>query len=142
MVTGAEQSEKTAKDAAFVKLSTDLFGDQKEGIMTNAKKFLTTHVDTKVLPLLEGLDEKQMTVLLAITDGMAKKFTGEDPFRGGGAGTGGSGGETKEQLIAAMQKIQADPVYSDPFKDRPKHAGLLAQMEVIRGKLKKLQGGA
>jgi hypothetical protein len=41
-----------------------------------------------------------------------------------------------------MQTIQKDPSYADPFKDRPKHAELMQRMEVIRGKLKKLQGGA
>jgi len=41
-----------------------------------------------------------------------------------------------------MQAIQRDPCYSDPFKDRPKHAELQAKMEVIRGKLKKLQAGS
>jgi hypothetical protein len=137
----AEQGDRVAKDAAYTKLSTELFGDQRDAITSNAKKFLATHVPANVLPLLEGMDEKQMTVLLAVTDGMAKKFTGEDPFRGGGAGAGGSGGETKEQLIGQMQMIQKDPTYSDPFKDRPKHAELMARMEVIRGKLKKLQAG-
>lgn len=140
MVSQAETSEKTTKDTAFTKLSGELFGDQKEAITTNAKKFLSTHVPPNVLPLLEGMDEKQMTVLLAVTDGMAKKFTGEDPFRGGGAGAGSGGGETKDQLIAQMQTIQKDPAYSDPFKDKPKNAELNAKMEVIRGKLKKLQG--
>jgi hypothetical protein len=46
---------------------------------------------------------------------MAKKFTGEDPFRGIGGGAPG-GGETKDQLVAAMQAIQRDPAYSDPSK--------------------------
>jgi len=142
MVSQAEGVEKTAKDAAFIKLSGELFGDQKETITTNAKKFLATHVPANILPLLEGMDEKQMTILLAATDGMAKKFTGEDPFRGGGAGTGSGGGETKEQLIGQMQAIMKDPAYSDPFKDKPKYVELNAKMEGIRAKLKKIQGGA
>lgn len=141
MVKAAEANEKTTKDAAFTKLSTDLFAGNKDAIIGNAKKFMATHIPENVRPLLDSMDEKQLTVLLALTDGMAKKFTGEDPFRGGGAGAGGGGGETKEQLIAQMQAIQKDPVYADPFKDRPKHAELLSKMETIRGKLKKLQGG-
>jgi hypothetical protein len=141
LVHGAEQSEKTRKDTEFDTLSKDLFGDQKEAILTNGKKFLASHLPEKARALLDTLDEKQLAVVLAATDGMAKKFTGEDPFRGGGAGAGGSGGETKDQLVAQMQAIQKDPVYADPFKDRPKHAELLAKMEIIRGKLKKLQGG-
>lgn len=138
MLYGAEQADKKAKDDGFVKLSNELFGTNKESIVTNAKKFLATHVPANVQPLLNELDEKQMTVLLAVTDGMAKKFTGEDPFRGAGSGAGGSGGETKDQLIAQMQAIQKDPVWSDPFKDKVKHAELTAKMEAIRGKLRKV----
>jgi hypothetical protein len=142
MLYTAEQGDKTAKDAAFTKLSTELFGDKKDEISANAKKFLASHIPENMQPLLAELDEKQFAILLAVTDGMAKKFTGEDPFRGGGGGGGGGGGETKDVLIGQMQTIQKDPCYTDPFKDRPKHAELLAKMDVIRGKLKKLQGGA
>lgn len=140
MIKAAEATEKKSSDEAFAKLSSDTFKDQKDTVITNAKKFMATHISPEMQPMLDSLDEKQLTLLIAMTDGMAKKFTGEDPFRGGGAGAGSGGGETKDALIAQMQAIQKDPVYTDPFKDRPKHAELLAKMDVIRGKLKKLQG--
>lgn len=140
LIKAAEAADKKAADERFVKLSSDTFKDQKDAIITNAKKFMATHIAPEMQPMLDSLDEKQLTLLIAMTDGMAKKFTGEDPFRGGGAGAGSGGGETKDALIAQMQAIQKDPVYTDPFKDRPKHAELLAKMDVIRGKLKKLQG--
>jgi hypothetical protein len=140
MISAAEAADKKAGDERFAKLSSDFFKDQKDTIVTNAKKFMATHISPEMQPMLNELGEKELTLLIAMTDGMAKKFTGEDPFRGGGAGAGSGGGETKDALIAQMQMIQKDPVYTDPFKDRPKHAELLAKMEVIRGKLKKLQG--
>lgn len=142
MISAAEAADKKAGDERFAKLSSDVFKDQKDTIVTNAKKFMATHIAPEMQPMLNELGEKELTLLIALTDGMAKKFTGEDPFRGGGAGAGGGGGETKEALIAQMQAIQKDPAYSDPFKDRPKHAELNAKMEVIRGKMKKLLGGA
>lgn len=142
MIVAAEAEDKKLGDERFMKLSSEVFKDQKDTVITNAKKFMATHIPADMQPMLDSLDEKQLTLLIAMTDGMAKKFTGEDPFRGGGAGAGSGGGETKETLIAQMQAIQKDPVYVDPFKDRPKHAELLAKMEVIRGKLKKLQGNA
>lgn len=140
MISAAEAADKKAGDERFAKLSSDIFKDQKDVIVTNAKKFMATHIAPEMQPMLNELGEKELTLLIALTDGMAKKFTGEDPFRGGGAGAGSGGGETKDALIAQMQAIQKDPVYTDPFKDRPKHAELLAKMDVIRGKLKKLQG--
>lgn len=142
LIKQAEAEDRKISDAQFVKMSSEVFKDQKDAIITNAKKFMATHIAPELQPMLESLDEKSLTLLIAMTDGMAKKFTGEDQFRGGGAGAGSGGGETKEVLIAQMQAIQKDPCYSDPFKDRPKHAELLGKMEVIRGKLKKLQGGA
>jgi hypothetical protein len=140
MVKDAEKADTANKEASFSKLSSELFKDQKDAVVANAKKFMSTHIPENMLPMLESLDDKQMTLLIAMTDGMAKKFTGEDPFRGGGAGAGSGGGETKDALVAQMQTIQRDPAYADPFKDRPKHAELVTRMEVIRGKLKKLQG--
>lgn len=137
----AESGIKKQGDDAFIKLSGDLFGEQRDAVIANGKKFLAAYLPDNIKPLLEGMDEKQLTVVLAATDNLAKKFTGEDPFRGGGNGPGGSGGETKDQLIAQMQAIMKDPAYSDPFKDKPKHSDLNQKMEVIRGKLKKLQAG-
>lgn len=141
MISAAEAADKRAGDERFAKLSSDVFKDQKDTVITNAKKFMATHIAPEMQPMLNELGEKELTLLIALTDGMAKKFTGEDPFRGIGGGAPG-GGENKDQLVAQMQAIQRDPCYSDPFKDRPKHAELQAKMEVIRGKLKKLQAGS
>lgn len=128
-----------AKDAAFEKMAGELFGGQKDVILANGKKFLAANIPDNVKPFLDSLDDKSLAIVLAATDGMAKKYTGEDPFRGGGGG--GGGGETKDQLIGQMQAIMKDPAYADPLKDRVKNTELNQKMEVIRGKLKKLQGG-
>lgn len=136
----AEEGFTKQQEDAFTKMTTDLFGAQKDTVIANGKKFLAAHLPDNVKPLLDGMDEKQLTVLLAATDGIAKKFTGEDPFRGGGAGAGSGGGETQETLVAQMQAIMKEPCWSDPFKDKPKHAQLTQQMEGIRAKLKALQG--
>lgn len=137
----AETAFSSANDQKFSQLATQLFGGQKDAVIANGKKYLAAHLPDNMKPLLETMDEKQLTVVLAATDVMAKKFTGEDPFRGGGGGGGGGGGETKEQLVMQMQTIMKDPSWSDPFKDKVKHADLNQKMDVIRGKLKKLQGG-
>lgn len=137
----ATQKDKETKDAAFLKMTTELFGDQRETVITNGKKFLAANLPDNVKPLLDTLDDKSLAIVLAATDGMAKKFTREDPFRGGGGG-GGGGGETREQIVAAMQAIMRDPAYGDPFKDRPKHEELRVKMEGLRGKLRILQGAA
>jgi len=142
MVDDAGKQMKTQADESFVRFSTEFFGDKKAEITENAKKFLASHVDEKARGLIGQLDEKSLTLLLAITDGMAKKFTGEDPFRGGGAAGGGGSAETELTIVAAMQKIMQDPAYGDPMKDKIQHGKLLGEMEILRGKLRKLRGGA
>lgn len=138
---GAEQKVGQARDAAFTKMVTETFGDKKDAILANGKAYLAANLPDNVKPLLSGMDDKQLAVVIAAIDSTVRKFSGEDPFRGSGAGTGGSGAATKDALVAQMQTIMKDPCWSDPFKDRPKHAQLQQQMDVIRGKLKALQAG-
>jgi hypothetical protein len=137
----AEQNYIKTKDESFAKLSTELYGEQKDAIIANGKKFLTAHLPDNVKPLLEQMDEKQMTVLLAATDGLAKKFSGEDPFRGGSGEGGGSGAVSETSIIADMQTLMKDPAYGDPFKDQVKHGQLMQKMEGLRGKLRALRSG-
>jgi len=137
----ADQKATQARDASFTKMATEFFGDKKDAILANGKSYLAANLPENVKPLLANMDDNQLAVVLAAIDTTVKKFSGEDPFRGGAAGTGGTGGETKETLVAQMQTIMRDPCWTDPFKDRPKHAELGQKMDVIRGKLKKLQGG-
>jgi hypothetical protein len=77
LMAAAETADKKFSEDAFAKMSTELFKDQKDVIVTNAKKFMATHLAPEMLPMLETLDDKQMTLLIAMTDGMAQKFTGE-----------------------------------------------------------------
>jgi len=138
----AEQNMTTARDTRFTELSKSLFGEKKDEIIANGRKFLATHLPEKVKPLLESFDEKQLTAVLAVTDELAKKFTGEDPFRGGGPAGGGSGVRTEAQIVADMQVIFKDPAYGDPFKDKVKNQQLKDKMNVLRTELRKIQTGA
>lgn len=142
----AEQQEKAAaaeaskaKDAEFAALSESLFKGKKDEVLTNAKKFLAGHMPDDAKKLLEGMDERQLTVLIAATDSLVQKFTGEDPYRGG-SGSGASGGAiTEASVVGEMQEIMKDPAYQDPFKDKLKHQQLLDKMEACRVKLRSLK---
>ena len=130
---------KADGDAAFNKTLDEVLGKDRAAVVENGKKFLAGYLPDAVKPLFEKLDANQLAVVLAVTDGLAKKFTGEDPFRGG-TGSGGAGGETEQVLIAQMQEIYKDPAYADPFKDKVKHADLSAKMDAITAKLRKMRG--
>lgn len=134
----AEQNESKAKDEAFVKLTTDLFGDKKEEILNNGKAYLATNLPDNMKGLLNELDEKQMSVVLALTNSLVKKGS-EDPFQGGGSPAAGGSAQTEAQVIAAMQEVMRDPAYMDPFKDKVKNQQLVQKMEGLRAQLRKIK---
>jgi negative regulator of replication initiation len=137
----AEQRAIQNRDASFTKMATEFFGDKKDAIMANGKAYLAANLPENVKPLLANMDDDHIAVVLASIETTVKKFTGEDPFRGGGPGAGGSGSQTMESLKARMTAIIQDPVWSDPFKDRTKHAQLTQEMEKVRADMRKLQPG-
>lgn len=119
-----DQKATQTRDASFTKMATEFFGDKKDDILANGKAYLVMNLPENVKPLLTGMNDNQLAVVLVAIDTTVKKFSGEDPFRGRGTGAGGIGIETKEGLVAQMQVIMKDPCWSDPFKDRSKHTEL------------------
>ena len=133
----AEVAEKAANDDKFNKHLDATFGQDRKAIVDNAKKFLAAHISPMVVPYLEGMDEKSMSVLLAAVHGVVTKYAGEDTFRGQGLGTGG-GEMTKDQVVGRMREIMAKKEYADPFVNRTENQKLVAEMETLRAKLGKV----
>jgi len=138
----ADQKVVQSRDASFTKMATEFFGDKKDTILNNGKAYLAANLPENVKPLLNSMDDNQLAVVLAAIDTTVKKFSGEDPFRGSGSGSAGSGNQTMETLKAKMTTIMKDPCWSDPFKDRAKHTQLSQEMEKIRADMRKLTAGA
>lgn len=134
----AEQAENQAAEAAHEKLMNETFKQDRQAVTENGKRYLAANLPANVVPFLSQLDDKQLAVVLAITDSVVKKFGQEDAFRGGNNTPAGGGVETKESLTAQMRAIMSQAEYQDPLKDKTKHAALQAEMEVIRGKLRKI----
>lgn len=133
----AEEAEKKASDEAFNKHMDATFGQNRKMIVDNAKKFLTAHMDPKVVPYLENLDEKAMSVLLAATHGVVSKYAGEDTFRGK-APEAGQGAMTKDKVVGRMREIMAMKEYQDPFANKTENAKLVQEMETLREQLRKI----
>lgn len=131
----ADKSVSAKRDAEFAELTKEVFGEDKTTALTNGKAYLTTYMSDKAKALLDTLDAKSAAVVFSAVNGMAKKL-GEDPFKGGNAAPSNTSG-SKENLIKQMQEIQKDPSWTDPFKDRVKHAELNQKMNGIREALKK-----
>jgi len=132
----AEIAEKTEADARFDKLTTEAFGQHKQAIIENGKKFLSASLPDTVRPFVNELDEKALVVLIAATDAIMKKHVHEDGFKGKGTPPAGAGVDTIVSIQAEMSKIMTDPAYKNPFVDKLKNAELKTQMESLRIRLR------
>jgi hypothetical protein len=134
----AEKAETAAADAAFEKTMDSVFGQDKQAILENGKKFLATTLPDAVRPYVAGLDDKAMAVVIAATDAIVKKHIQEDGFRGNGTPPPAAGADTKESIAAQMREVMAQKEYGDPFLNKTKHAELLLKMEDLRARLRKI----
>jgi len=140
IVDQSEKTEKIRHDQVLSESAKSTFGDQADVVLANGKKFLAANIPEAMQPLLNEMDPKTLTAVLGITDSLAKKFTGEDPYRTGAGVGSGTSKDTKESIVAEMQVIQKDPAYTDAFKDKVKNAQLHSDMEKLRERLRKVVG--
>jgi hypothetical protein len=147
----AEQAETTAAEKAKAEATAKAeaehnafmdktFGKDRGAITENGKKYLATVLTPELAALIPNMTDKELGVVLAITNSVAKKFGQEDSFRGmPGSGSGSGAADTVESLSAQMREVMGQKEYQDPFLNRNKHAELLAKMQTIRERLKRLQ---
>jgi hypothetical protein len=137
----AEQKEAKDADLAYQNFINTTFGKDKDAILANGKAVLAAHAPESVKAFINDLDDKSLGIVLALADGIAKKFGGEDTFRGGQGAGGGAPLMTAATIQSEMTKIMAQKEYRDPFLNKPKHEELKGQMEKLRTKLRELSGG-
>ena len=114
-MTEAEKAAKAkdeAQDRAFGEFNTKLFGDKKDVVVANAQKFLKETLPSEALPIFDKLDSESLSLVIAATHGIAKKFGKEDSFTGG-AGTGTGSIETYEELSAKQRELMKNPAFRD-----------------------------
>jgi len=126
-----------AEDVAFAKFNTDLFGDNKEGIVTNAQKVLRETLPKEAHPALDRMTADQMSLVVAVTDSVFKKYAGEDKFRGGEPGGTPAGADSYETLSAQQRELMG----KEGFKNwqHPDHNSLMAQNSVLMTKMRSLK---
>lgn len=134
----AELAEKKVEETKFSEFMDKTFGQNKVAIFDNGKKYLNGVLPENIKPLIEGLDEKSLAVVLAATEGIVKKHVSEDGFRGVGSAPTGQAPRTKETIAGDMRNILAQKEYSDPFLNKTKHGELKQQMERLREELRKM----
>jgi len=132
----AEIDKSNAEDKAFADYNTTLFGENKDTIVANAQKIIKADVPQELHAGLDKIDGEALSVLVAITDSLYKKYGKEDAFTGGGDGADGAG-ETYEGLSAQQRKLMENPGYKD-FR-HAEYDGLMAQNKVLMDKMRVLK---
>jgi hypothetical protein len=123
-----------AEDTAFEKFNSDFFGDQKEAVVANAQKILRETLPKEVLPALDKMTADQLSMVIAVTDSVYKKFGKEDGFRGGAPGSSAAGTESYEELSAQQRELMAKPGFDDW-----RHADHSTLMEQNRALMEKMR---
>ena len=127
-----------AEDAAFEKLNSEFFGNEKEQIVSNAQKILRETLPKEILPAFDKMTSDQLAMVIAVTDSVYKKFGKEDGFKGGAPGAGaGATGTTYDELSAQQRELMSKPGYDD--WRHADHETLMAQNRAIMEKMRVLK---
>lgn len=118
------------QNADFDKMATEVFGDKKDTVLSNAKALLEAH--SKDLPegikdAFNNLSNDILVPLAAVLNSIQGKYISEDdiPTGGGGAPAGAS----SEELRAEAVKIRSSEAWRDKFHEG--HADAVARSEAL-----------
>lgn len=127
-----------AEDAAFEQFNKTFFGDKKETIVTNAQKVLRElDLPEGAKVMMDKMNSEQLAMVIAVTDGLYKKYGKEDGFRGGDPGAGPSTSESYDELSAKQRELMKQPGFDDWRHEN--HATLQAQNKVIMEKMRSIK---
>jgi hypothetical protein len=136
----SEQQKILAKnketDAAFDKATAAIFGDQKDAVLANSKKFLQEHVHKDIAAKLDKLDNDSLLIITSALDGIVKKYVKEDGFKGGASGAGG-GASTYEELSKAQRELMKNPAFTNFM--HADHQKVMDQNAVLMKKMREIK---
>lgn len=106
-----------AADAEFHKMTGELFGDRADEVMKTAKSLLSEHTPDSMTEQVNGLGNKELTIMAAVLDSIQDKFINEDDLPRGGAVV--SGVKSNEEKRAEAKTLMATPEFKS--KSHPSH---------------------
>lgn len=125
------------EDEAFANLNKEFFGDDREKIVAGAQKILKDILPEKVLLAMDKMTSEQLSMVIAVTDAVYRKYGKEDGFKGGAGGPGSGGGESYEELSAQQRELMKNPGFTD--WRHAEHAGLMEKNNEILAKMRLLK---
>jgi hypothetical protein len=113
------QEQDIAKQKAYTDLVTKMYGANMPNVIVKAQEVLKKIVPPALTDKLDTLDANGLALVVAITDYMASKYTGEGMFGKLGEGAG-AGAETIDDLNKQLMEIVKLPDFSNPSLPRYK----------------------
>lgn len=130
------QADVTKSDEDFDAHATRVFGAEKSAKLEQANAMLSKYVSQETRDQLSGAPN---TVLMAVAEmamGLGKEYNGKEDKAVNGQGHGKA--ETQSDLQAKARALMADENYSNPFKNKPEHDRINAEIKEIYAKIGKM----
>lgn len=92
--------QQTQWDDKFEELSAKHFGDRKEAVIDEGSQLMATYTPAEMKPYLDAIPPEALMVMAATLDGIRKDYIdeGKSPGTGGGAETGSTEQELRQEL--------------------------------------------
>lgn len=104
------------ENADFTKISTEMFGAERDNVLANGKALLTEHVkDPRLVAAMAKLPNDALMVLAATMKSFSDKYIKSPGAPGtppGAPGTGAGGGG-KAEMMAEARRLMTTPEYSN-----------------------------
>ncbi len=130
------QAENQKLNEEFNNQATKVFGDKKDVVIAGVKKILAENTTPEIRAKVEGLDNESLIILASAVDGIAKKYMGEDAYKGGTGHVPG-GAETFEMLSAKQRELMKHEGFTN-FR-HPDHQRLMLENNEIMKKMREVK---
>jgi len=114
-------------DAEFSKMTDELFGSRADEAVQIAKGLLVEHTPEAFKDQVNGLDNKNLTIMAAVLDSIQAKYINEDDLPKGGDTV--PGGISDIEKRAEAKRLMASPEFKS--KSHPGHAEVAAKIDKL-----------
>lgn len=105
-------STQSELDAEFEQLAQKTFGSNRDAVLDNAGKLISKFAPKEFADDIRSLDNKSLTILASVLDGVTREYINEDDTRGGGSNISG---QQAQDLLAEAHEIMKSEAFRNPF---------------------------
>lgn len=130
------QADITKSDEDFDAHATRVFGAEKAAKLEEANAMLGKYVSEETRQQLSNAPNSTLIAIAEMAAGLRKEYNGKEDKAVDGQGHGKA--ETQADLQAKARALMTDENYSNPFKNKPEHDRINAEIKDIYAKIAKM----